>query len=147
MWRKVSSAGKFGSLSLIVFKGPLNSKFYKQLSYLSLGLWLHLGSIENKGWGEASLQDFIGRCGLPWWLSGKQSTCQCWRLGLDPWVGKIPWRRNWQPIPVFLPGKSHGQRSLEEYSPWGHKELATIYQLNNIGRCISRAICESEKGM
>ena len=34
----------------------------------------------------------------------------------------MPWRRKWQPTPVFLPGKSHGQRSLEGYSPWGHKE-------------------------
>ena len=41
--------------------------------------------------------------GLPWWLSGKQSTCQCRRLGFSPWVGKIPWRRKWQPTPVFLP--------------------------------------------
>ena len=40
----------------------------------------------------------------------------------DPWVGKIPWRRKWQPTPVFLPGKSHGQRSLAGYSSWGHKE-------------------------
>ena len=39
---------------------------------------------------------------------GKESTCQCRRCQLDPWVGKIPWRRKWQPIPVFLPGKSHG---------------------------------------
>ena len=37
---------------------------------------------------------------------------RCWRLGFDPWVRKIPWRRAWQPIPVFLPGESHGQRSL-----------------------------------
>ena len=42
------------------------------------------------------------------------------RCRFDPWVGKIPWRRNWQPIPVFLPGKSHGQRSLVGYRPWGH---------------------------
>jgi len=41
------------------------------------------------------------------------------------WVGKIPWRRKWQPIPVFLPGKLHGQRSLAGYSPWGRKELDT----------------------
>ena len=40
----------------------------------------------------------------------------------DPWVGKIPWRRKWQPTPVLLPGKSHGQRSLVGYSPWGRKE-------------------------
>ena len=39
-----------------------------------------------------------------------------------PWVGKIPWRRAWQPIPLFLPGESHGQRSLVGYSPRGHKE-------------------------
>ena len=41
----------------------------------------------------------------------------------DPWVGKIPWRREWQPTPVFLPEKSHGQRILAGYSPWGHQEL------------------------
>ena len=41
----------------------------------------------------------------------------------DPWVGKIPWRRKWPPTPVFLPGKSHGQRSLAGYSPWGNQEL------------------------
>ena len=40
--------------------------------------------------------------GLPWWLSGKESVCQCRRYGFDPWVGKIPWRRKWQPTPVFL---------------------------------------------
>ena len=41
------------------------------------------------------------------------------------WVGKIPWRGAWQPILVFLPGESHGQRSLAGYSPWGHKESDT----------------------
>jgi len=45
--------------------------------------------------------------------------------GFDPWVGKIPWRRAWQPTPVFFPGESHRQRSLAGYSPWGHKELDT----------------------
>ena len=42
--------------------------------------------------------------------------------GLDPWVGKIPWRRAWQPTPVFLPGESHRQRSLVGYGPVDHKE-------------------------
>ena len=41
---------------------------------------------------------------------------------MDPWVGKIPWRRKWQPTPVFVPGESHGQRSLAGYSPWGRTE-------------------------
>ena len=55
---------------------------------------------------------------------------QCGRPRLDPWVGKIPWRRKWQPTPVSLPGKFHGLRSLAGYSPWGHKELDTTEQLN-----------------
>ena len=60
--------------------------------------------------------------------SGKEPTCQCRRLkryGSDPWVRKIPWRRKWQPTPVFLPGKFRGQRSLVGYSPWGRKEQDT----------------------
>ena len=55
----------------------------------------------------------------------------------DPWMRKIPWRRKWQPSPVFLPGKSHGQRSLEGHSPQGHKrvrhDLATKQQ-QKLGR-------------
>ena len=47
------------------------------------------------------------------------------RLGLDPWMGKNPWRRNWQTTPVVLPRKSHGQRSLVGYSPWSCKESDT----------------------
>ena len=52
--------------------------------------------------------------------SGKEPACQCRRLkrcGFDPWVGKIPWRRGWQPTPVFLPGEPQGQSSLVGYSP------------------------------
>ena len=58
--------------------------------------------------------------------SGKEPACQCRgckRRSFAPWVGKIPWRRAWQPTPGFLPGDSHGQRSLVGYSPRGHKEL------------------------
>ena len=67
--------------------------------------------------------------GLPWWLSGKESACHRRRLGFNLWVGKIPWRRKWQPSSVILPGKSHGQRNLAGYSPRGHKELDTTEQL------------------
>jgi len=49
---------------------------------------------------------------------------QCRSPGFDPWVRKIPWRRKWQPTPVFLPEKFHGQRSLAGYSPWGHKRAS-----------------------
>ena len=53
------------------------------------------------------------------------------RCGFDPWVKKNPWRRKRQPSLVFLPGESHGQRSLAYYSPWGHKESDTTEWLNN----------------
>ena len=59
---------------------------------------------------------------------GKESTCNE-RLGFHPWVGKIPWRRAWQPTPVFFPGESHGQRSLVGYSPWDCKESDTAERL------------------
>ena len=61
--------------------------------------------------------------GLPWWLSNKESTCQCRRHRFDPRAGEIPWSRKWQPTPIYLPGKSHGQRSLAGYSPQGCKNL------------------------
>ena len=73
-----------------------------------------------------------GRCftkplrGFPGGASGKEPACQCRRqkrCWFNPWVGKIPWRRVWQPAPIFLPGESHGQRSLAGYHPEGHAEL------------------------
>ena len=69
-------------------------------------------------------------CGLPRWLSDKESSSQSRRHGFDPRIWKITWRKKWQPTPVFLP-LSHGQRSLTGYSPWGCKELDMTEQLNN----------------
>jgi len=66
--------------------------------------------------------------GFPGSTSGKEPTCQCRRCKrceFDPWLRKIPWRRVWQPTPVFLPGEFHGQRSLAGYSPLGCKESDT----------------------
>ena len=63
---------------------------------------------------------------LPRWHGGKESTAQCRRCQINPWVRKIPWSRKWQPTPVFLPGNFHGQRNLVGYSPWGHKESDMI---------------------
>ena len=57
--------------------------------------------------------------------SGKESACQfrrCKRHEFNPWVRKILWNRKWQPIPVLLPGKSHGEKSPAGQSPWGCKE-------------------------
>ena len=64
-----------------------------------------------------------GLAGFPDGSDGKESTCKCRRPGFDPSVRKIPWRRERLSTPVFLPGKSYGQRSLIGYSPWSHKEL------------------------
>ena len=83
-----------------------------------LGAWMNL---EDLILSEIS-QTLYEVPGLPWWFSGKEPACQCRRLRFNPWVGQIPWRRAWQPTPVFLPWKSHGQRSLAGCSPWGHKE-------------------------
>ena len=70
--------------------------------------------------------------GLPRALSSQEATCRYRRCRFDPWVGKIPWRRKYESTPVFLPGKSRGQRSLAGYSPWGHREADTTEQLNSI---------------
>ena len=65
-----------------------------------------------------------------------QCVClQCGRPGFDPWVGKIPWRRKWQPAPVLLPGNFHGQRSLVGCSPWGRKESDTTERLHFSIQC------------
>ena len=65
------------------------------------------------------------------WFSGKESANtgrrSLRRRQFDPWVGKIPPSREWLSTPVFLPGKSHGKRSLAGYSPWGHKELDSTH--------------------
>ena len=64
--------------------------------------------------------------------SGQEFTCQCRRqkrCKFHPWVGKIPWRREWQPTPVFLPREFHGRRSLVGCSPWGRKDSDTTERL------------------
>ena len=58
--------------------------------------------------------------------ASKEPACKCRRhvtCRFNPWVRKIPWQRAWQPTPVVLPGKSHGQRSLVGYNPWGHERV------------------------
>ena len=67
---------------------------------------------------------------LPSWFRRQGVCLQCGRPRFHPWVRKIPWRRKWQPTPVFLRGKSHGWRSLAGPSPWGHKESDTTEQLH-----------------
>jgi len=68
--------------------------------------------------GLRGLGPINGKDGLPRWCQCRR----CKRCGFDSWVEKIPWRRKWQPTPIFLLGKSQGQRSLPGCSAWGHKE-------------------------
>ena len=89
----------------------------------SLLLWQ-----EKFHFSEVILDSAISHFELPRWYSVKKSACQCRRCNrqrFHPWVKKIPRNRKWQPTPVFLPGKFHGQRSLAGYSPWDRKELNT----------------------
>ena len=82
--------------------------------------------------------------GFPRWLKWlkKKSSCQCRSGGFDPWVGKIPWSKKWQPTPVFLPGKFHGQRSLADCSPWDHGEsdMMEHTHISDIGADLSELI-------
>ena len=96
----------------------------------------------TKSWTRLSAWPELKRIGLwdQFWpihydqvALGKEFTYQCRRhkrCEFDPWVGKAPWSRKWRPTPVFLPGESHGERSLRDYSPWGHKESNTTEKLS-----------------
>ena len=90
----------------------------------------HPNNAQNGGLPKPSYigQTQINRClrvrfGLLWWLSGKEPPWQCRRCEFDPWIGKTPRKRKWQPTPILLLGKSHGYGSLAVYSPWGHKRV------------------------
>ena len=83
---------------------------------------------------DAALEPFAVRSGPDQQITnvsdGKESACNGGRSRFDPRVGKIPWRREWLRTPVFLPGESHGQRSLTGDSPWGHKESHATERLH-----------------
>ena len=84
--------------------------------------------------------------GFPGGTSGKEPSCQsrgCKRCRFNPWIGKIPWKRKWQPTPVFLPGKSHGQRNLASYSPRVCKESNTTEVTQHMHLMIQG--CRSER--
>ena len=86
---------------------------------------------------------------FPGGTSGKESTCQCRRYKkweFNTWVGKILWRRKWQPTPGFLPGESHGQRSLMGYGLRSHKRLDTTDHLSTLNKEGNPAICDNIDG-
>ena len=95
------------------------SCFFRQVSeILSTSISLSVNGNDNHNTGDLVVKNLSAYAG------------DTRDRGFSPWVGKILWRRKWQPTPVFLPGKSHGQRSLAGYSPWGHQESDTAEWLS-----------------
>ena len=88
------------------------------------GKWIVAQTVEAHKRGDGGV---VSRLTGLWliiaWLGGKEYLCQCRRLRFNSWAGKAPWRRQCQTTPVFLPGKSHGQRNLVGYSPWSCKRV------------------------
>ena len=82
----------------------------------------HLWILEERWRVHPGLCSLLLQCGKNIPSGGKETPCNAKRPRFNLRVGKIPWRRKWQPTPVFLLGEFHGQRSLAGYSPWGHKE-------------------------
>ena len=79
-------------------------------------------SLETRGQG-VFIVSWSHKHKLSWWCSDKEYTCRSRRHRFDPWVGKISWRKRWQSMPVFLPGKFHWERSLAGYSPRDRKRV------------------------
>ena len=127
------SACNAGDLGLTPGLGRLEKGIWYPLQYSCLDNPLDRGAWQATVYGMAKSWTWLSSyhfhvLGFPGGTSGKDLTCQCRRhkrCRFNPWVGKIPWRRAWQPTPGFLPGESHGQRSLAGYSPLGCKELDT----------------------
>ena len=135
MWEAISHPGHVMTVVNLQFTGtcqpswPFKQLFLKSSSYflLSLPWWiLFLSHTSMLGLSNTYLHSTKTKSKLV----ASSGCLQCGRPGFDPWVGKIPWRRKWQPTPGFLPGESHGQRSLVGYSPQGHKESDTTERLH-----------------
>ena len=87
-------------------------------------------------------QNLLEEIGLSSWLNVKEPTCQCRRCGFYPWVWKIPRMSKWQPTPVFLPGKSHGQKTLAGCSPGvaesdTTEHLSMHFQFSSVQSCLT----------
>ena len=87
--------------------------------------WVAMPCSRGSSWPRDRTQvSYASRVGRwPWWLRWWRIYLQCGRPGFNPWFGKIPWRREQLPTPVFWPGEFHGQRRLAVYSPWGSQRV------------------------
>ena len=115
----------------------LASKLPEMVTHSSILVWEILQTEEHGGLQSIGLQkvehdwsNFVClhakiNMSFPGGSDGKEFTCNAGDLGLDSWVRKTPWWREWLPTSLFLPGEFHGKRSLAGYSPWGCKEWDT----------------------
>ena len=108
LWLNYYSDGRH----MVIFLSQCLGKAFSSYLFIHFLVYINMDS-----WIFILLVETYPQLGLSRWLSGKER-----RRGFDPWVRKIPWRKKWQHTPVFLPGESHGQRSLVGYGPWGPKE-------------------------
>ena len=110
---------------LSLLYGPILTSYMTSGKTIALTIGTFVGKVMSyiNSFFKCSLSIYFTMRGLPWWLSSKESTCQCKSHRFDFWIGKIPGRRKWQPTLIFLPEKTHGQRSLAGYSPWGRKRV------------------------
>ena len=101
------------------------------------------GAAKSQTWLINKAQHSPEKLGFPDGASGKEAACQRRRpkrFRFNPWFGNIPWKRPWQPTPVFLPGESHGQRSLESCSPWVAKSRTRLKRLSTVEQLPMRTI-------
>ena len=94
-----------------------------------------------QGWMSSCSLPPLQREDFPGWLRWQSICLQCRRPRFNPWVRKIPWRRKWQPTPLFLLEEFQGQRSLAGYSPWGCKESDTTERLPHLYRGTPGSAC------
>ena len=128
----LNSTGKV----LLLKQVPMEKKGTSRYTFhLPLLIYI-IGNVRVKGWGKTQ-RGFWNTIRGNFKTHGASLVAQTVkrlpasrRPGFNSWVGKIPWRRKWQSTPALLPGKSHGQRSLISYSPWGHKESDTTEWLH-----------------
>ena len=130
MCGRFSRVRLFATLWTQVHKAPLSTGFSRQ-KYLSEFPCPPPGHLPNPGTEPTSpVSNAMKANSLPTESSGKFMSQ--FRPRFHPWVGKIPWRRDWQPTPVFLPGESCGQRSLVGYGPWDRIESHMTEQLTRV---------------
>ena len=127
----------FGNLQAFFFKIMFDRKQWSSVKQLSfnkknkLKRYILYINVKISAFTAIQLSDLVFLCHVvlcrdfPGGSDGKGICLRCRRLMFSPWAGKIPWRRDWHPTLVLLPGESQGRRSLVGYSPWGRKESDT----------------------